>query len=107
MRLLLKIMLPVDTANLAVRKGTLGRVIETILKDTKAEAAYFGEEEGKRTAFVIVDIEGLHKLPSVAEPWFLAFNASIQVKPVMTLEDLRRAGPDLEGAAMKYVSQQC
>ena len=37
------------------------------------------------------------QLPAIAEPWFLAFNAAITVKPAMTPQEL--AGP--AGAAME------
>jgi hypothetical protein len=39
---------------------------------------------------------------SVAEPWFLAFNASVEYHPAMTPEDLQKAGPDLARAAKTY-----
>jgi hypothetical protein len=38
----------------------------------------------------------------VAEPFFLAFNASVEVFPAMTLEDLMKAGPHIESAIKKY-----
>jgi hypothetical protein len=102
MRILMKIRLPVERANALASKGTLGKTIAGILKDLKPEAAYFGEENGQRTGFVVVDIEGAHKIPAIAEPWFLAFNASVSLIPVMTSEDLAKAGPDMEKAGKKY-----
>ena len=42
------------------------------------------------------------QLPAVGEPWFLAFNASIEVVPAMTGEDLAKAGPAIEAAVKKY-----
>lgn len=102
MRVLLKVSLPNDAANAAAHKGTLGQTIATILEDIKAECAYFGEEQGLRTGFVVVNIDGVHKIPSVAEPWFLAFNARVELIPVMTPEDLAKAAPDIERAGKKY-----
>jgi hypothetical protein len=42
------------------------------------------------------------EIPKLAEPWFLAFNATIEMKPVMAPEDLTKAGPDIAEAAKKY-----
>jgi hypothetical protein len=42
------------------------------------------------------------QLPAVVEPWFLAFNAAVTVKPAMTLQDLGAAAPDIERAVKNY-----
>lgn len=102
MRILMKVRLPVEKANALAVKGALGRTIQGILEELKPEAAYFGEEEGKRTGFLVVNLEGAHKIPSVCEPWFVAFNASISLIPVMTPEDLAKASPDIERLAKKH-----
>ena len=102
MRVLMKVSLPVETANAFARKGTLGETIGRILQEIKPECAYFGDADGKRTGFFVVNLEGLHKIPATVEPWFLAFNASVQLTPVMTAEDLQKAGPDIKRAAKKY-----
>jgi hypothetical protein len=102
MRIMLRVTFPVETANALARKGTLGQTIGTILQDLKPECAYFGDIDGKRAGFIVIDIEGPHKIPSIAEPWFLALNATIQLTPVMTPEDLQKAGADIERAAKKY-----
>jgi hypothetical protein len=41
-------------------------------------------------------------MPVFAEPFFLAFNASVELHPAMTPADLEKAGPDLEKAAKTY-----
>ena len=43
-----------------------------------------------------------HQIPAIAEPWFLAFNASIEIHPVMTLDDLAKAGGAIENAVKKF-----
>jgi hypothetical protein len=42
------------------------------------------------------------QIPAIAEPWFLAFNASLEIHPVMVPEDLSRAGSAIEVAVQKY-----
>jgi hypothetical protein len=42
------------------------------------------------------------QLAAIAEPWFLALNASIEVTPVMLPADLGKAGPAIEQAVKTY-----
>jgi hypothetical protein len=102
MRFLIKVSIPVEAGNKAIRDGTLGETIGRVLNDLKPEAAYFAEDGGKRTGFIVADMAAVHQMPFVAEPWFLAFNASVEFHPAMTPEDLQKAGPDLERAAKTY-----
>jgi len=98
MRFLLKVSLPVETGNEAIKSGTLPQTIESILNDIKPEAAYFAEENGKRTGFIFFDMKDTSQIPSVAEPWFLAFNAQVEFHPAMSLQDLKNAAPGIERA---------
>jgi len=41
MRMMLKVSIPVDTGNAAIRDGSIVKKIQTILADLKPEAAYF------------------------------------------------------------------
>ena len=102
MRMLMKARMPVEIGNELAVKGKLGQTIGAIVKQTKPECAYFGEEDGMRTAFLVVEIEGMHKIPALCEPWFLAFNANISLVPVMTADDIAKAVPDIDKAAREY-----
>ncbi len=46
---------------------------------------------------MIANLDDASQIPSYAEPWFLAFNARVEFHPVMTPEDLGRAGLDALG----------
>jgi hypothetical protein len=103
MRMLLDITLPNEEFNNAVREGTAGATISRILKDAKPEAVYFTEREGKRGAVLIVDVAEPSKVPSFAEPWFLQFNADVQLRIVMSPEELQRSG--LEALGRRWADQ--
>src|SRR6267143_211004 len=102
MRCLLKVSIPVAEGNSAIAEGTLGSTINSILTDMKPEAAYFAEDNGSRTGFIFFNLESTSQIPAVAEPWFLAFNAKVEVRPAMNLEDLKNATPGIESAVRKY-----
>ncbi len=92
MRLLMNVTLPHEPFNAAVRDGSVGETMERILKETRPEAVYFTERGGHRGAILIFDLADPSKIPSVAEPWFLAFDADVEFRIVMTPDDLKKAG---------------
>ena len=92
MRMLLKVKIPHEEFNQAVRDGTAGLKVRRILKDSKPEAVYFTEQNGQRGAILIVDLPDPSMVPAFAEPRFLSFNADVEFHIVMTPDDLRRAG---------------
>jgi hypothetical protein len=102
MRLLMKVSIPGLEGNAAVLDGTIGSTIGSILADLKPEAVYFSDENGMRTAFIFLNIENASQIPGIAEPWFLAFNAEVELHPAMNLEDLKNAAPSMEAAVRKY-----
>lgn len=99
---MMKVNIPTDTGNAGISDGSLQTTIQKCLTDMKAEAAYFTEDEGMRTAYIFFDMTDSSQLPKVAEPWFLAFNARLTVKPVMNLQDLQNAGPGIEAAVKSH-----
>jgi hypothetical protein len=103
MRMLLRVSIPVETGNAAAKAGTLGSTIEKILADLKPEAAYFlADDNGNRSGSIVFDMQDSSEIPGVAEPWFLAFNATVSLRPVMSPEDLGKALPSLEAAVKQY-----
>jgi hypothetical protein len=103
MRMLLRVSIPVETGNAAAKAGTLGPTIEKILADLKPEAAYFlADDNGNRSGSIVFDMKDSSQIPAVAEPWFLAFNAKVTFRPVMSPQDLAAAGPSITKAGQQY-----
>jgi len=102
MRFLLKVNIPVESGNAVAKAGKLAATMQSILSDLKPEAVYFSDDKGQRTAYLFLDLQDASQIPAIAEPWFLAFNANIELHPVMVLEDLAKAGSAIEKAVKKY-----
>jgi len=101
--MLLRVSIPAETGNAAVKAGTLGSTIERILADLQPEAAYFfADDSGQRSGSIVFDLQDTSQIPAVAEPWFLAFNAKVSLRPVMNPQDLGKAGPSIGEAAKQY-----
>jgi hypothetical protein len=101
--MLLRVSIPVETGNAAAKAGTLGSTIEKIVGDLKPEAVYFyADDNGQRAGSIVFDLKDSSHIPAIAEPWFLAFNAHVSLRPVMNPQDLDTAGPSIAKAAKKY-----
>ncbi|MSV35507.1 MAG: hypothetical protein EXQ47_07915 [Bryobacterales bacterium] len=101
--MLLRVSIPVETGNAAAKDGTLGSTIEGILAGLKPEAAYFfADDDGQRSGSIVFDMKDTAQIPAVAEPWFLAFNAKVSLRPIINPQDLAKAGPTIGKAAKKY-----
>jgi hypothetical protein len=101
MRMIMYVSFPVEMFNAAVRDGSAGAKMTRILDQVNPEAAYFTDRHGLRSAVVIVDLEDASQIPAIAEPWFLLFNAAVEIHPVMGPQDLASAG--LEGLGKEWL----
>jgi hypothetical protein len=102
MRFMLKVNIPNDGGNAAARAGTLGKTIQAILDEQKPEAVYFTDDRGQRCGFLFIEMADASQIPAFAEPWFLAFNAEIELHPVMTPDDLSKAAGSIERAVQRF-----
>ena len=103
MRMLLRVSIPVEAGNAAAKAGTLASTVEQILANLKPEAAYFfADDSGHRSGSIVFDMKDTSEIPAVAEPWFLAFNATVSLRPIMNPQDLAKAGPSIGKAAKQY-----
>ena len=94
MKIIMNVKVPHHKFNAAVKDGSAGSKLNKILESIKPEAVYFTDQDGCRSAVLIVDLPDPSKIPALAEPWFLTFEADIQIRVVMTPEDLKKAGLD-------------
>jgi hypothetical protein len=101
--MLLRVSIPVESGNAAAKAGTLGSAVEKILADLKPEAAYFfADDNGNRSGSIVFDMKDTSEIPRIAEPWFLTFNAKVSFRPVMSPQDLAKAGPAIGEAVKRY-----
>lgn len=102
MRIMMKVLFPAEAANAKFKNGTFNQTLKSILDEIKPEAVYCLADSGMRAAYIFLNLKEPSQIPAVAEPFFLAFNAKIEATPAMSLEDLMKAGPDIEKAVKKY-----
>lgn len=102
MQIIMHVKIPHQQFNSAVADGTVGQKINRIIEEARPEAVYFTEYDGKRGAIMVVNLDDSAKIPSLAEPWFLLFNADVEFHVAMTPSVLEQAG--LDQIAKKWVS---
>jgi hypothetical protein len=100
MRILLRVTIPHEPFNTFVKNGSASAKMKRILDELKPEAAYFTEFDGHRCGLLILQMEHSSQIPSIAEPWFLTFNADCHFHTVMLPEDLAKSG--LEALGKKW-----
>ncbi|WP_136668275.1 panthothenate synthetase [Flavobacterium sp. H122] len=91
MKMLVNVVLPIEPFNSMVRNGSVGELLNRIIEEIKPESIYFSEQDGNRGAVMIVDVKDASSIPSIAEPWFLIFEAHCEFRIAMTAEDLMKA----------------
>jgi hypothetical protein len=99
MRMMLKVVIPVEAGNKAIKDGSLASAIKSTTERLKPEAAYFTTGEGERTALFFFDLKDVSQIPAFAEPLFMGLNASLTLSPVMTEDDVMKG---MAEAAKKF-----
>ena len=89
MRTLLKVRIPVEAGNRAIKDGTLPQIVGKFVEQHKPEAIYFAAEEGQRCAYIVLDVKDPTDLPSIAEPFFIGLDAHVHNSICMNLEDMK------------------
>jgi len=88
MRMMLKAQMDTAAASKAIQEGRMPTVMQSMMEKLQPEAAYFGPDDGKRTAFIIFQMDDPSQLPAISEPLFSEFNARVEIFPVMDRDDL-------------------
>src|SRR5215212_7783150 len=99
MRMMMKVQMDTEAGSRAIADGLMPQLLQETLGRLQPEAAYFGPENGIRTAFIVFDLQDPSELPSLSEPLFSAVKANIQMFPVMDREDLQKGMGQLGGGA--------
>ena len=99
MRMMMKVQMDTEAGSRAIADGTMPQLMQETLGRLQPEAAYFGPENGIRTAFIVFDLQDPSELPSITEPLFSMVKANIQMFPVMDREDLQKGLGQLGGGA--------
>ena len=89
--------IPHEAFNAAVKDGSVGEKMNRIMSSIKPEAVYFTAMNGKRGGVMVVNMNDSSEIPSLAEPWFLLFNADVEFSPFMSPEELNKSGLDQIG----------
>jgi hypothetical protein len=102
MRFLVHIRIPTEAGNEAIKDAGFGKKMQAVLKEIKAEAAYFTATHGHRGGYIVVNLKDASEIPAIAEPFFLWLKATVEFLPIMAPEDLARAGPAIAAAVKKW-----
>lgn len=89
MRMLMKVQVPTDSGNEAIKDGSLAQVMASGIEALNAEAAYFIAEDGMRTALIFFEMAGSSEIPPAAEPFFIGLGAQITLSPAMNPEEMQ------------------
>ena len=90
MRMMMKLKLDTEAGSRAISDGSLPKLMQETLGALRPEAAYFGPENGIRTAFIVFDLRDPSELPALTEPLFRELKATVEMFPVMNQEDLQK-----------------
>ena len=89
MRTMLRIHMPVEHSNKAVKDGSLAKLMGKMLEQLKPEAVYFFPDDGMRSALFVFDLKDPSQIPVIAEQFFEVLHAEISMTPVMNADDLK------------------
>lgn len=88
MRLMLRFSILVKKGNKAAADGSMSAAIKALLKQVKPEAAFFHLDDGRRAGTIIFEETDQTKMTAINEPLFAKLNATIDIQPVVNLDEL-------------------
>lgn len=90
MRVMAQITIPTEQGNRAIMDGSLPAVIQQTTERWHPEAMYFTTFDGRRTAFMVLEMSDTSDMPPFSEPFFTQLNAEVNISPVMDGADLQK-----------------
>jgi hypothetical protein len=90
MRTMMKIKIDTEAGSRMIADGSMPQLLQETLGRLQPESAYYGPEDGIRTAFIVFDLQDTSQLPALTEPLFSQLNAQVEMFPVMNQEDLQK-----------------
>ena len=92
MRMLMNVTIPHEAFNAAVKDGTVGAKPTAFWRPRSRSGLFHrAKASGEPCARGPADAS---KIPVLAEPWFLTFQADVEFRIAMTPDDLKRSGID-------------
>jgi len=91
MRMMLRWTVPVEKGNTMVADGSMGTIIESLMKQLHPEAAYFFPDGGERGGMMFFDMKEPADIARIGEQLFQGGDAAVEFVPVMNAEDLQKA----------------
>ena len=102
MRFLMRWEMPTEAGNAALEDPKFGDKVQAMLKDMKAEAAYFTTLNGHRGGYIVINMDDASQMVAMAEPVFFGFKAKVKFIPVMLPQDLAKGMPAAAKAIKKW-----
>lgn len=102
MKLLVKVKIPVERGNQKVKDGSLSSTLGEIMARQKPEAVYFTDIDGQRAVLTIVNVNDSSEISLIAEPYYLGFNASVEIHTILTPDDIGKAGGQFAELVAKF-----
>ncbi len=90
MRMMMKLQMDTEAGSKMIADGSMPQLMQEMMGRLQPESAYFGPEDGMRTAFIVFDLEDPSQLPAITEPLFSKMKANVKLFPVMDREDLQK-----------------
>ena len=82
----------------AIRSGTMAKLIEQSIQELHPEATYFlSSNDGRRSCVMVFDLDDASRIPAVSEPFFQGGAERVTLVPCMDLADLQRGLGQLQG----------
>jgi thiamine monophosphate kinase len=88
--------MPTESSNKLLQDPDFPKKLEAVLKQIKAEAAYFTPIEGERGGYIVVNLSSSDIIATITEPLWMMLNCKLDFQPVMELKDLQQAVSQLQ-----------